>query len=129
MIIVRTAITGLIVVMAIITLDIINLQALIQNNINGLYLVVFIISLLLAGINGLFFGILANLFPTDVRFSGVAVCYNFAFILGAGLTPLWTSSILNLTHNYQYITGLCLVVTIIGLLNTFWLNKLLVKIK
>ena len=126
-IIIRTAITGLIIVMTIITLNIVNLQALIQHNVNGLYLVVFIISLLLAGVNGLFFGMLASLFPTNVRFSGVSVCYNFAFILGAGLTPLWTSSILSMTHNYQYITGICLIVALIAFINTFLLQKFINK--
>lgn len=89
-----------------------------------LYLWVVIISLVLAGVNGLFFAILADLFPTQVRYSGIAVCYNIAYILGAGITPLWTSSILEFSHNYSDIMLVCLIIAIISLANTYNIKKL-----
>lgn len=91
---------------------------------SGLYHWVVVISFLLAGVNGLFFAILADLFPTQVRYSGIAVCYNIAYILGAGLTPLWSSSILELTHNYRYIVLICLIVAVASLINTLNIRKL-----
>jgi len=40
---------------------------------------------------------LAELFPTKVRYSGIAFCYNISFAI-AGLMPLFISYLLNLTH-------------------------------
>lgn len=94
------------------------------NTIDRLYLWVIIISLCLAGINGLFFALLADLFPTQVRYSGIAVCYNIAYIFGAGITPLWTSSILELTHSYHYISLICLIIAVISLINSYNIKKL-----
>lgn len=90
----------------------------------ALYIWVVIISLVLAGVNGLFFAILADLFPTQVRYSGIAVCYNIAYILGAGITPLWTSSILEFSHNYSDIMLVCLIIAVISLINTYNIKKL-----
>lgn len=61
------------------------------------YYLVCVSAFFIAGINGVFFGVLADLFPTQVRFSGIAICYNVAYMISAGLTPLWVSymSILN----------------------------------
>ena len=92
-----------------------------------LNLVVFLISVALAAINGLFFGILADLFPTQVRFSGVALCYNTAYILGAGLTPLWCDLIIKSTHSLQAVLLVCLIMSIISLLNIHLIKKLIQK--
>lgn len=94
------------------------------NSIHNLYFWVVVISFVLSGINGLFFGILADLFPTQIRYSGIAFCYNIAYILGAGITPLWTSSILEVTHSYHYISLICLIVAIISIVNSFNIKKL-----
>ncbi len=94
------------------------------NNIHNLYFWVVVISFVLSGVNGLFFGILADLFPTQIRYSGIAFCYNIAYILGAGITPLWTSSILEITHSYHYISLVCLIVAMISIMNSFNIKKL-----
>lgn len=85
---------------------------------------IFVISIALAAINGLFFGLLADLFPTHVRFSGVALCYNFAYILGAGFTPLWSDLIIKTTHSLQLIMLICLILSIISLLNIYLIKNL-----
>ena len=97
--------------------------------IQELYFWVVIISLCLAGVNGLFFAILADLFPTPVRFSGIALCYNIAYIFGAGLTPLWSSAILELSHNYHNIILVCLSVAVISLFNTLNIQRLTIYSK
>ena len=117
--ILRCALFGLILIFAAIAGDIVKL-----NQVSQLYLWVVIISFVLAGINGLFFAILADMFPTAIRYSGIAVCYNFAYILGAGITPIWSSSILELTHSYHQIIVICLVVAVISLLNTVNIKRL-----
>lgn len=123
--IIQVSTLGLFFVMVILGSGLINLDQLLTNNISTLYILVFVISLLLSGINGLFFGVLANLFPTEVRFSGVSAAYNFAYILGAGLTPLWTSSLLGLTHSYRVIIWVCAFTAFCGLVNTLCLKRLL----
>lgn len=102
---------SLIIIFGVLILD----SNLIMTHLN---LIIFSISLALASINGLFFGILADLFETNVRFSGIALCYNIAYILGAGLTPLWSDLIIKTTHNLQLIFVICLIITIISLFNT-----------
>ncbi len=94
------------------------------NTVHNLYIGEFIISLLLAGVNGVFFGILADIFPTYVRYSGIAVSYNTAYILGAGIAPLWAEFILKNTHQYNWITIVCGVIALLSLLNTINLAKI-----
>lgn len=94
------------------------------NNVANLYLGEFIISLLLAGVNGLFFGLLADIFPAYVRYSGIAVSYNIAYIFGAGIAPLWAEFILKITHTYNSITLVCGIIAVVSLLNTINLNKI-----
>lgn len=122
---IRSSIGGLFVAMLILGFNVIDLKLLLSQNTTMLYVIVFVISLLLSGVNGLFFGILANLFPTEVRFSGVSASYNFAYILGAGLTPLWTSGLLKVTHGYQMIIWVCAVIVLVGFINTIYLKYLL----
>jgi len=119
LLILRLGLLGLITIFACIYFNLITLSS-----IKNLYCWVVIISICLAAINGLFFAILADLFPTKIRYSGIAFCYNIAYILGAGITPLWTSSILQLTREYQDILMVCLIVAIISLVNTINISKL-----
>ncbi len=123
-ILIRIALIGLCIIFGLMVLKIIDLEALILHNLYAIYILVIVISLCLSGINGVFFGILANLFPTQVRFSGISSCYNIAFILGAGLTPLWTSMILRLTGSYTLIIAICLIIAFISLINTILLKKI-----
>lgn len=118
-IILRSALITLVVIFAAIANNNINL-----GQIDNLYFWVIMISFVLAGINGLFFAILADLFPTRIRYSGIALSYNLATILGAALAPLWSSSILEITHSYHYIVVVCLVVAIISLVNTINVQRI-----
>lgn len=120
----RLSLISLIIIFGLIIANILNLSTMLQHNIMELYLIVGLISIALAGVNGIFFGILASLFPTEVRFSGISVCYNLAYIIGAGITPLWTSSIIQLTGNYKIIVVVCVIVAIISLINTIAIKKL-----
>lgn len=90
----------------------------------NLIAIICIISIATAAINGLFFGLLADLFPTAVRFSGVALCYNISYILGAGFTPLWSDLIIKTTHSLQFIIIICLILSIISLLNVSLIKNL-----
>jgi MFS transporter, MHS family, proline/betaine transporter len=48
-------------------------------------------------VNGAFASILTDLFPTRVRFTGVALSFNVAFTLFSGLTPLVATSLIQAT--------------------------------
>jgi MFS family permease len=80
---------------------------------NIFYLVSFVIPFFIAGINGLFFGFLADMFPTEVRFSGVSICYNLAYLFGAGLTPIWGSWLMKYKHGAVYIIGIVMLVILL----------------
>jgi MHS family proline/betaine transporter-like MFS transporter len=58
--------------------------------------------LMLAGVcaslvNGTFGVALADLFPTRVRFSGIALCFNVAFTIFSGTAPLVATSLIRST--------------------------------
>lgn len=74
------------------------------------YLLIILIAISISGINGLFFGFLSDMFPTKVRFSGIAICYNVAYVLGAGLTPLWTSVLLSFHEGYFYVSSIVMII-------------------
>lgn len=126
--IIRSGLISLIIIFALLLTNLVSFHAILSNHSIGyLYLIVFAISLALSAINGTFFGILANLFPTMVRFSGIAFCYNFAYIIGAGLTPIWTDLIIKNSGSYNLIVVVCLVVAIISLINSLSLKRLTIS--
>ena len=107
--IVHISIIGLIVLFTIIIICGKNMNQERQNLLH-IYGVILATSILIAGVNGVFLGLLANMFPVNVRYSGVSICYNLAYILGAGLTPLWANSLLIVSErSYKYIIALCLI--------------------
>lgn len=116
----QLSIIGLIIVFCLILNNYIRL-----NNLHNLYIAVISISILIAGVNGVYAGILVDLFPTEVRYSGVAVCFTVAATIGGGLTPLWTSTILSLMNDYIYIVWVCVIVCIICLINLYYLESYL----
>jgi predicted MFS family arabinose efflux permease len=95
------------------------------NTVHNLYVAEFMISIMLAGVNGLFFGILADIFPTALRYSGVAISYNIAYILGAAIAPLWAELILKNTHQYHGITMVCGFIAVLSCINTINLTKII----
>ncbi|MEN9946410.1 MAG: hypothetical protein RLZZ293_796 [Pseudomonadota bacterium] len=97
------------------------------NNLHNLYIAVILLSIFVGGINGVYWGILVDLFPVTIRYSGVASCFSIASLIGGGLTPLWSSSLLALTHNYHYIIIVCLITTLICLVNSIYLERYLAK--
>jgi MFS transporter, MHS family, proline/betaine transporter len=71
-------------------------QALAGHTVN-LYLLFALIGLIGAFANGTFGVLLADLYPTEVRFSGVAMSYNFAAAIFSGFAPLVIGSLLATT--------------------------------
>jgi MFS family permease len=57
--------------------------------------------------------ILSNLFPTQIRFTGLATSYNVAQAIGGGITPLLVTIFINRTHIYLYFSGIMLVASLL----------------
>lgn len=93
-----------------------------------IYLITFILSILVGGINGVYWGVLVDLFPIKIRYSGVATSFSLASLMGGGLTPLWTSNLLIYYGNYKVIITICLIVTIISFINNIYLTRYFNKI-
>ncbi|MED7789218.1 MFS transporter [Francisella sp. 19X1-34] len=72
-----------------------------------------IIMLLYALVTASFIFLLCDLFPTDVRLSGVALSYNLAFAIVGGLAPLVSTTIITLTQ-YHFL-GPAIVGIVCGL--------------
>lgn len=49
-----------------------------------------------------YFALLVESFPTSVRFTGVALCYNLSYVL-ASLIPIATNYVYKITHNHNHI--------------------------
>ena len=79
-----------------------------------LYAAAFIISAILLGFSaGIIPRLLSELFPTQIRYSGIAVSYNLGFALFGGLTPFISLSLIYYT---QWITIPALYLIIVSLL-------------
>ncbi len=63
----------------------------------NLFLVLPLLTMAVAGANGSFAYLLAGLFPTRVRFSGVALSLNLGFTLLSGLGPLAANALIGAT--------------------------------
>ncbi|WP_288579862.1 MFS transporter [uncultured Methylobacterium sp.] len=63
----------------------------------NLFLVLPLLTMAVAGANGSFAYLLAGLFPTRVRFSGVALSLNIGFTLLSGLGPLAANALIGAT--------------------------------
>lgn len=74
--------------------------AIIQKSFVLLAIAMFAVSIIYSGINGLYCVILSELFPTQIRFSGVALCFTIAFSLCGGLLPIIYLSFAALTKTF-----------------------------
>ena len=108
--ILNTSILMLLVILAIILLFI-NFKDIRQFNLEIiLYVLTIAIAIATAGVNGLFFGLLADLFHTRSRLIGIAISYNLAYMLGAGLTPLWNSVLLTINKTYSLVPSIVMFI-------------------
>jgi MHS family proline/betaine transporter-like MFS transporter len=68
-------------------------------------------------VNGTMAGVVADLFPTRIRFSGVAVSFNLAFSIFSGIAPLAATLLVAKTGSPTgpaYFMSLCALLTLIG---------------
>ena len=68
-------------------------------------------------VNGPMSGVVADLFPTRIRFSGVAISYNLAFSIFSGIAPLMAALLLRSTGSPvgpAYYMCACALLTLVG---------------
>lgn len=82
-----------------------------------------LIGLSAAFTHGTFAFLLADLFPTEVRFTGVALAMNLGAVIFSGLGPLLASSLM-LWTGWQAVPGtIVTAAAVLSLVATFWLPK------
>jgi MHS family proline/betaine transporter-like MFS transporter len=84
-------------------------------NLKEIYALVLLTSLAIALINSVLMAMLADLFPTQARFTGVALAYNLGCLAGAGFTPALNTYLINTTG---YLNTPFTLVTACGLIAT-----------
>ena len=73
--------------------------------------------------NGSFAVLLTDLFPTRIRFSGVALVFNIAFTIFSGLAPLVATTLIRETGSVQAPAILAAVTAAIAIAGSFWLGR------
>jgi MHS family proline/betaine transporter-like MFS transporter len=116
--IIQTSLFAILIMLLLIVFDLVKF-----NSATNIYISVFILSVFIGGINGLYWGILVDLFPIEVRYSGIATSFSIGSLIGGGLTPLWTSNLLIYSGSYRGIIVVCIIITIISTINSIYLAK------
>jgi MFS family permease len=78
-----------------------------------------LLSILSGGIVGTVSAYLTKLFPTDVRYSGIAFCYNVGFAIFGGLTPALATYLIHHSNDAKAPSYLMSVVFIIAVISLF----------
>ena len=84
--------------------------------------------LVLAGLaagftNGSFAVLLTDLFPTRIRFTGVALVFNISFTIFSGAVPLVATSLIGSTSNLASPAFLMIGSAVLALLGTLWIDR------
>jgi MFS transporter, MHS family, proline/betaine transporter len=73
--------------------------------------------------NGSFAVLLTDLFPTHIRFSGVALVFNIAFTIFSGLAPLVATSLITETGSPLSPAILAVVTAALTIVGSFWVGR------
>jgi len=68
-------------------------------------------------------GFFAEIYPSSVRQTGVGVTFNLGTIIGAGIVPIIAQRILDVTGDITSVALLFMVLTVVGLISSFWLAR------
>jgi MFS transporter, MHS family, proline/betaine transporter len=73
--------------------------------------------------NGSFAVLLTDLFPTRIRFSGVALVFNIAFTIFSGMAPLMATSLIRETGSVRAPALLAAATGLIAIVGSFWVER------
>ena len=86
--------------------------------------VVLVLAGLAAGLtNGSFAVVLTDLFPTRIRFSGVALAFNLAFTIFSGMSPLAATTLIRATGSASAPAVLVAGAALLTLIGSVWLER------
>jgi MFS family permease len=89
-----------------------------------LYWIAFLASAILMGFSaGIIPRLLSELFPTPIRYSGIAVSYNLGFALFGGLTPFISLTLIYYTKNITMPAVYLIVISLLALISLFFINS------
>ena len=74
--------------------------------------------------NGSFAVLLTDLFPTRVRFTGVALAFNIAFTIFSGTAPLVATSLISKTGSRTSPAYMMMVSAALALIASIWVERL-----
>lgn len=91
---------------------------------NNISLLLFMLwyQLIISAMAGCYYPLLSELFPTDVRYSGVAVVYNFTYA-AASFTPVAVSFIYKTFNNVYSISAFFIVLAVISLVSCLFTKE------
>ena len=79
---------------------------------------------LLAGLtNGSFACLLTDLFPTRIRFTGVALVFNVSFTIFSGIAPLLATTMIRETGAVTAPALLMIACGLLALVGSFWIER------
>ncbi|MDH4062855.1 MAG: MFS transporter, partial [Acidobacteriota bacterium] len=73
--------------------------------------------------NGSFAVLLTDLFPTRIRFTGVALCFNVSFTLFSGTAPLVATSLIARTGSAVSPAYLMVACALFALAGSLWVDR------
>lgn len=93
------------------------------HNFGIVFLVTSLCGLFASFVTGVFPCVMAELFPTRVRYSGAAICYNLGFGIIGGLTPLIATGLIHWTGNVLAPSWLIMIVAILALIAFLFMRE------
>jgi MHS family proline/betaine transporter-like MFS transporter len=66
---------------------------------------------------------MAELFPTNVRYSGTAISYNIGFGIIGGLTPLIATSLIHWSNNYLAPSWCLMLTAVLSLITLLFMRE------
>jgi hypothetical protein len=72
---------------------------------------------------GSFAVLLTDLFPTRIRFTGVALVFNVSFTLFSGTAPLVATSLIDRTRNNASPAYMMMVSAALALIGSIWIGR------
>lgn len=89
-----------------------------------LYFLSFIVSSVLLGFSaGIIPRLLSELFPTNIRYSGIAVSYNFGFAIFGGLTPFISLSLIYYTNKPTIPALYLIMVSLLTIMSLYFIRR------
>ncbi|MEB3767760.1 glycine betaine/L-proline transporter ProP [Acinetobacter sp. MD2] len=93
-----------------------------SNNIGLIFLGLLILALSLNMLIGVMASTLPALFPTEIRYSALAIAFNISVVI-AGLTPTLTAALVETTHDIMVPAYYLMICGVFGIITAFYLKE------